>query len=287
LTTKRLGTLVQDIYSLFEKGHSPTEENLDIFASKCRDLVKHSLESTGKVRDVHIRMSNLGTPDRKLYYTIKAGSSKETRISEFKPSDLIKFVYGHLVEELLLLLVKEAGHSVTNEQEEISIDGVLGHRDCKIDGVPIDVKSASRFSFQKFSNGSLVTNDPFGYIAQISGYVQADNDKDGGFLAINKESGEIALLLIDPIDMIDIPKRIKTVREFLSKDTPPDKCYPDEPYGASGNRGLNKNCAMCPFKKSCWSDANNGTGLRAFQYSTYVDYLTTVAKTPSVSEVSV
>lgn len=280
---KSVKTVVEDIYSLFETGHKVSEESLDVFATKCKQLIKHSLESAGTKREPTLRMSNLGVPDRKLYYLLTLKEDSDTQ--EFQPPDLIKFLYGHIVEELLLLLVKEAGHLVTDEQEEISIDGVLGHRDCKIDNVPIDIKSASKFSFAKFNTGSLVKNDPFGYIAQISGYVQAKGDKEGGFLAINKESGEICLLLIDSMDMINIPKRIQHIREVLSKDVPPEKCYPDEPYGASGNRGLNKNCSMCHFKKRCWADANNGQGLRAFQYSNGVEYLTQVVKTPSVPEV--
>lgn len=284
VVTPRVDTVVEDIYDLFRQGHTPNEDYLNTFATKVKELVKHSLESAGKPRPSILRMSNIGTPDRKLWYTLKLDQSRN--VQNFAPKDLIKFLYGHLVEELLLLFVKCAGHTVSHEQEEVTIAGVPGHRDCKIDGVPIDVKSASKFSFAKFSKGSLKSNDPFGYIAQISAYTQAGGDDKGGFLAINKEDGELALLLIDPIDMINVEDRISSVKDILSKDTPPDKCFPDEPYGASGNMGLNTQCIFCPFKDRCWQDANNGQGLRKFKYAgDKVEYLTKVVRTPSVPEI--
>ena len=58
----------------------------------------------------------------------------------------IKFTYGHILEELLLLMTKTAGHK-TKMNEELEIEGVFGHQDCEIDGVVTDCKSASAYSF--------------------------------------------------------------------------------------------------------------------------------------------
>lgn len=156
-------------------------------------------------------MSNIGLPDLKLWYMM---NSTETRDFQYKGSTLIKFLYGDMLEQLLLLLIREAGHKVSHEQEELELEGIKGHRDCKIDGVPVDIKTASQWGFKKFSEGSLFKDDPFGYIGQLSAYIQAGGDKEGAFLAINKESGEIASLKITPIDTINAKNRIEHIKRL-------------------------------------------------------------------------
>jgi hypothetical protein len=76
-----------------------------------------------------------------------------------------KFLYGDTLEVLLLFLAKESGHEVTHEQYEVEADGVKGHTDAVIDGVPVDCKSASPSAYAKFENGQFVFDDPFGYIS--------------------------------------------------------------------------------------------------------------------------
>ena len=65
--------------------------------------------------------------------------------------------------------------------------------DCVIDGEVVDIKTASGFAFKKFRDGTLAEDDAFGYMAQLAGYEQAEGTKNGGFLALNKESGELAM----------------------------------------------------------------------------------------------
>jgi hypothetical protein len=243
------------------------------------------MESTGKWGEPTLRMSRIGVPDRKLWYEMHPDTSQEH--VEIDPATQIKFLYGHLLEELVLFLCKEAEHDVSGEQDELIIDDIVGHRDCKIDNVTVDVKSASRFSFQKFSTGSLHKDDPFGYIAQLSGYVQADPTSEdyGAFLAINKESGELTLLVIDEIDMIDAEQRVQDVKSLITEPTPPSsKCYPVRPIGKSGNEAVSIACTFCPHMKECWSDANDGKGLRSFKYSTRIEHLTKVVVEPKVEE---
>ena len=91
-----------------------------------------------------------------------------------QPSTFIKFLYGHLLESVAILLIKLSGHTVTDMQKEVEVDGIKGHMDCKIDGEVVDIKTASNFSFKKFSSGALVDDDPFGYMAQLAGYEEAE-----------------------------------------------------------------------------------------------------------------
>ncbi len=74
----------------------------------------------------------------------------------------MRFLYGHLIEEMVLALTKLSGHSVTDEQKQAEVEGIKGSMDCKIDGVLTDVKSASPYGFKKFKDGSLIDDDPFG-----------------------------------------------------------------------------------------------------------------------------
>ena len=47
---------------------------------------------------------------------------------------------------------------------------------------------------------------------------------------------------------------------------------------------LASGCVYCKFKNECWSDVNNGDGLRALKYSNGIKYFTTVMSTPNVLE---
>ena len=198
----------------------------------------------------------------------------------------IKFLYGHLLEEIVLMLVRMSGHKVTDEQKEVTVSGVQGHMDCIIDGEVIDIKSTSGFSFKKFKNGTLPEDDPFGYMAQIAGYEEGEGTNKGGCLAINKENGEIALLIPQEIDKPNIKYRIAKLKRELKLATPPALCYNPIPDGKSGNMKLPRGCVYCRHKIECHKDSNNGAGLRIFKYAKNLSFLTTVVKEPRVQEIT-
>ena len=283
---KTLDTLIQDIYSSLEglstgEALNISEEELDLTLSR----MKESILAWSKPREVdnsfRLRMSNIGRPLRQLWY--ESQSSSEPHV--VSGSTQIKFLYGHILEEIVLMLVRMAGHKVTSEQKEIDVDGIKGHMDCKIDGEVVDVKTASKFSFNKFKDGSLVNNDPFGYLAQLSGYETAESTNAGGFLVINKESGELCLFRPDDLEKPNVKEKIAKVKAAIAVDTPPDRCYAPIPEGKKGNMKLPSGCAYCPYKFECYSDANDGEGLRAFKYSNGPVYFTEVAVEPRVEEI--
>ena len=110
--------------------------------------------------------------------------------------------------------------------------------------------------------------------------------KEGAFLAIDKQSGALALLKLHDMEMINAKERVKKIRSFAEKSKPPvEKCYEDIPEGARGNRKLAIGCVFCPHKKDCWADANDGKGLRLFKYARGNRFLSHVAKTPEVEEI--
>lgn len=197
------------------------------------------------------------------------------------PKTYFKFLYGDLIEQIVLFLCKEAGHTVTDEQKEVEVDGVLGHIDAIIDGVVVDVKSASPYSYQKFKNNQIFEDDPFGYIPQISGYANVLTPTEApAFLAFDKVSGDICLTPVSTsiTQQFKPEDRIEHLKEVIKSPTPPPRCYTDEADGKSGNRKLGTGCSYCGFKSECWP------GLRTFIYSNGPRYLTHVTRTPDVYE---
>jgi hypothetical protein len=284
---KKLDTLVEDIYdklSVLSEGESLNidDKTIDAFGESMKEVL--SQWANPRPRDSGtLRMSNIGKPMRQLWYDMRSESKTTERI---KPSVFIKFLYGHLLEEVLLMLIKIAGHEVTDEQKEVSVSGIKGHMDCVIDGEVIDIKTASGFAFKKFYNKTLAEDDMFGYLPQLAGYEAAMGTNKGGFLAMNKESGELALYRPNSFDKPDIKKKIKTVKKLIKIDTPPELCYNPIPDGAAGNMQIARGCTWCRHKFECHSDANEGKGLRVFKYSNKYSYLTRVVKEPRVLEVT-
>ena len=285
---KNLNTLVEDIYdsiSVLNDGTAldVTEEDIDNFGNAMKDVLRNWSHPKERSSKNNLRMSNVGKPMRQLWYDLK--SEKEAQLP-LDSSVFIKFLYGHILEEVVLLLVKLAGHDITSEQKEVDIDGVKGHMDCKIDGEVIDIKTASGFAFKKFRDGTLIDDDPFGYMSQISGYEEAEQTNEGGFLALNKETGELALYIPEYLDKPNVKNKIKKIRNYLKFDEPPDRCYNSIPEGKKGNMKLPRGCVYCRHKNTCHKDANDGEGLRVFKYSNKLVYLTNVVVEPRVPEIT-
>lgn len=277
-TKKDLNTLVPDVYSLLQTGRECSEADTQEFGNSLAKLVQERLANYGKPRGRTLRMSNLGKPDRKLYYELRDQSVSQ---EVFDGHTLLKFLIGDIWESVLLFLAKQSGHEVTHEQAEVELDGIIGHIDAIIDGTVVDVKSASTFAFKKFKDGTLADDDPFGYIEQISGYATALGT-DGAFLAGDKQNGHIALLRVSKEDVaaIDIRSRIEHIKAVVASDDLPERCYSPKEMGKSGNLILDTGCSYCPFKQHCWADANNGIGLRTFIYSGGPVHFTHVEREP-------
>lgn len=228
-------------------------------------------------------MSNIGKPcERQLYYELNSPEESE----EFRPETFMKFMYGHLVEELVIFLAELAGHEVTGRQDEQEIENIKGHRDAIIDGVLVDVKSASSYSFQKFKEGRLKEDDPFGYIPQLQSYLhsgQTDEkikDKEKAcFLVVDKTLGHITLDVHEKDKETNWPEVYKAKKEMVVKEEPPERGFQPEPMGKSGNMMLPRTCSYCPFKFKCHP------GLRTFLYSYGPVYLTQVELEPRVPEI--
>lgn len=301
-------TLVEDIEKLLQDvidGDTPevSDEKFAEFGVNIALKLKNALTARNKKsrKTKTLYMSEYGRPcTRQLWYEIRPEffEQKET----LKPANLVKFLYGDILEEVVLVLAQLAGHDVTDEQKECEIelpDGwkLRGRLDAIIDGEIVDVKSTTTYGFKKFKEGTLAKDDPFGYIPQLIAYNEAvhgpRNIKKGhktSFLAIDKQLGHITRMTIyanedytEEAEEALANSRVKFV-EKLEGRNPPDRTFKDEPEGKSGNRKLCTSCSYCAHKHECWKDANGGKGLRTFVYSKGPVYLTHVEKEPKVSE---
>lgn len=275
---KSIETLVEDIYSTFN-GNPFSDDAIALFGQTLgRQLSSRITQERGTPT---LRVSNLSSPcSRKLWYSINQHEDAEPVGGPAR----FKFLYGDLLEELVLFLAEQAGHRVEAAQEEVDINGVKGHIDCIIDGRLVDVKSASPFGFKKFESNGLVSDDPFGYLGQINAYYYALKDDpritDKGivsFLAIEKVLGKLCLdsYITNEVNYDEL---VTDRRSELALSGPPDRAYGDVEDGKSGNRKLSVACSYCPFKRTCW------TGLRTFIYSNGPTFLTQVSREPKVPE---
>ncbi len=281
LQSKNLDTLVEDIYSkLAPLSNGGALDLDDSLIEEFGESIKKALKTWAipqRGGKTMLRMSNIGKPMRQLWFDLKNNKEEETSVSSYLP---IKFLYGHLLEEVLLFLVRLSEHKVEDEQKEVKVSGIKGHIDCKIDGEVVDIKTASSYAFKKFKAGTLRDDDPFGYMAQLAGYEESEKTDGGGFLVINKETGELTLYRPEELDKPNVKIRIRDIKDSLMLDTPPKEyCYDPVSEGKSGNMKLPRECTYCKHKVSCYPD------LRAFQYSKGLVYLTEVVNEPRVEEV--
>jgi hypothetical protein len=284
---KHISTIATDIKSLIAdisngKPANMTEENLDVFLQNIKEaMLAWNKPYNAEKYAGKLRMSILGKPSRQLWYDKFSPKDKKEENAGLN----LKFLYGHIIEHLVLYLAELAGHKIEDQQMKVEIDGVTGHIDSKIDGEICDVKSASSFSFKKFQTGEIVSDDPFGYLAQLSGYETANGTKDGGFLVVDKSTGDICFYKPDDMAKPNVKTLIKDLKNTLEQDTPPEKCYPYKEE-KNGNKTLAIGCQFCPHKWECHADANGGKGLRVFRYSNKDTILTEVIKLPKVDEVT-
>ena len=280
--SKQIETLVDDIYGLFGSEKEFDSYLSDRFGLMLAQTVQSRIGAKNKEGKGTLRMSNMGTPClRKLWYHVNIDIE---HAEPLPPYGRVKFLYGDILEELLLYLATEAGHSVEGMQDELEIDGIKGHRDAVIDGVVVDIKSASTRSFQKFKNHLTKEEDAFGYIPQLMQYLWASQDDPlvtdknrAAFLAIDKTLGHICVDIHES-DGVNYDNYVNFTRDAINSPNIPSRAFSDEPDGMSGNMKLCTQCSYCEWKKKCWP------GVRTYLYSGGPRYLTVVKKEPRVQE---
>jgi len=276
---KSIYTLIPDIQKLVERkdGWFNPELAEQFGKDVSRRLQKQFL---GPEKAPTLRLSQMGPKcPCALWHSIHSPGEAEA----LPPWAEIKFAFGHIHEALFIALAKAAGHEVTGEQDEISVDGVKGHRDCVIDGCVVDIKSTSSLAFKKFKERTIKSSDSFGYLEQLDAYLVGSLDeplvrvKDRAYdIAIDKTLGH--MVLYEHTLRSDIREKINTAKNIVAQPHPPRCTCGTIPDGKSGNIKLDIKASYSPFKHTCFPN------LRTFIYSDGPRYLTHVERLPDVPE---
>ena len=232
------------------------------FGEACKNALLKQFEDQRRNK-FEPRMSNIGRPLCQLQMEAK-GVKGEGQPYNVK----VRNTFGDMIEALAIFIMKSAGVNIKNEQKKVKYkfngNEIEGKQDVEIDEKIWDIKSASPYSFEKKfgeEGGFLevVKEDSFGYASQGFLYGESQNKKFGGWIAINKSTGEWTVCetpaMIEP-HKTEALKKAKDNFKAL-KDKVPFKRQDDDIAETfrgkpTGNRVLGFVCSYCPYKLPCW-----------------------------------
>ena len=232
------------------------------FGEACKSALLKQFEEKRKDK-FEPRMSDIGRPLCQLQMESK-GIKGEGQPYNVK----MRNTFGDMIEALAILIMKSAGVNITNEQKKLKYkfdgDEIEGRQDVEIDKKIWDIKSASPYSFEKkFGEAGgfneVVREDSFGYASQGFLYGESQSKEFGGWIAINKSTGEWTVCET-PASVEEHKKAALTSAKknykALKEGKPFKRCYDDvaETFRSkpTGNRILGFVCSYCPYKLPCW-----------------------------------
>ena len=232
------------------------------FGEACKNALLKQFEE-GRRDKFEPRMSNIGRPLCQLQMEAK-GVKGEGQPYNVK----MRNTFGDIIEALAILVMKSAGVDIKNEQKKVIYkfngDKIEGRQDVEIDGKVWDIKSASPYSFEKKFGESggfneVIREDSFGYASQGFLYGESQSKKFGGWIAINKSTGEWTVCETPASVDEHKQKALKLAEDnfkALKEGKPFKRCYSDvaETFRTkpTGNRVLGFVCSYCPYKLPCW-----------------------------------
>jgi hypothetical protein len=249
---------------------SRLEPLIEQFGEDCKAAMRKQFSNRGGYK---IRMSGVGRP------LCQQQLEKQGHVQDVAYNDIVKFATGDLLEAFAVLVMRAAGLKVVDEQKKCSLElageTVNGTLDVilEIDGQEEvwDIKTASPWSFEnKFSGRGVYDvikeDDPFGYVMQGHLYGESENKRFGGWIVINKSSGEWDFVEAPEEQsedrkayIADANKRVKAITEDAPFKVPfqsePEYVTIDRQKVETGNRLMPKTCSFCSFKSMCWKNA--------------------------------
>lgn len=234
-------------------------------------LNKQFNELNGKFR---LSMSSIGRPYCQLHM-------RKNGVKRLDPEYNLplKMLYGDIIEALMVVILKASGVKIQSEQEpvELKLDWgtgsvlIKGTLDLIIDDELWDVKSMSPWAFQhKSTYEDIKENDTFGYVPQLYLYGKAKGKPVGGWIAVDKSSGEVKCIEFPREQREEQEKALafatNNVKEIV-ENQPFRRSFEDVPElfrkKATGNRAIGKTCEFCDYKFSCWPNLIHSKALRS------------------------
>ena len=241
------------------------EADLEAWIDEAGEGFKASLrrQLTRKTEAPRLRMSNIGRPTCQLQMAMSG--EKEVR----KPYNfIVRMIHGDVIESVLEVLLKIAKTNITamKSKGEITVSNSLikGEDDLHIDDRVWDIKSCSPWAFiNKWSKGyaALKEGDSFGYLGQLYGYSEAQGKEPGGWVVVDKSSGEIAVVEaeMDAAEKARLEAKIAATVKAIESDLPFKRCFEpiDDKFGKNltGLKRLGTECGFCDYVNKCWPDA--------------------------------
>lgn len=245
-----------------EKSVAVDDVLIEEFGEMCKDAFRKQFTDKRET-EFRARMSNIGKPLCQLQME-KQGVEQESQPYNNK----MRNTFGDLIEALAVTLLKASNVNVTSTQKPVSYNlgnsKILGSYDIDIDDTIYDIKSASPWAFEhKFGDEggfkSIVDDDTFGYLSQGYLYSESENKRFGGWIVINKSTGEwlVTDTPAEDEEYKDIAiNKAKDNISALDEDKPFRRCFSDieETFRKvpTGNRVLGIVCSFCPYKFTCW-----------------------------------
>jgi len=240
---------------------SISEEVVNQFGESCKAALRKQFTDERK-KEFTLRMSNLGKNTCQLQAE-KLGVVPEDLPYNFK----IKMILGDLAEALVIVLLKSSGCNVQEEQTPVTltspVGSIKGTLDAVIDGM-VYIKTASPYAFAtKFQSADyLMKHDDFGYGTQGYGYALATGRPFGGWIVVEKSTGDIKVVEVDPDKDKQVEAQQVVLREIqattqtVTNSTEVVRCFDPEPElwykKPTGNYILGNECSWCAYKKHCW-----------------------------------
>lgn len=246
-----------------------------------------------KKEPFRLRMSNIGRPACQLQLDA-ANVEEQLPKNQMPYNHIMRMLLGDLSEVLVNLVLRLSdGVNITGSKNKVTWElgpgtVVEGEDDIEIDDKVYDVKSTSPWAYDnKWAKGweSLAADDSFGYIGQLIGYSTGQGKEPGGWIVLNKSTGEVCVVEFG-MPARDIQKAIDnyraTARLVRDKDAEFERCFEDieeEFYGKrTGNRRLPAVCGFCQYIRHCWPDAqlkpqtlSKAKNPRMYWYSVYTE----------------
>lgn len=210
-----------------------------------------------------LRMSNIGRPVCQLQMQ-KSGATPSRR----PPNHIIRMMIGDAVEIYTTLILRLANANITGGKDQVEFDiagtTIRGESDIDLDDAVWDVKSCSPWAYKnKWAKGwaGLRESDDFGYIGQLYGYSRGQGKKMGGWVVVDKSSGEVSFVEAQatPEEELEIKSGLENTISKVESDAPFERCFEAEEEffnrKPTGNKRLPMNCSFCDYKATCWPDS--------------------------------
>ena len=145
--SNNLEDIVDNIYKSLEplSEGSPislSDENIEKTVSDIKEALINWSRPSERNKNFALRMSNVGRPARQLWF-----ENKNPTENNITPSNQIRFLYGHLLEAIALMLARVANYEVTDEQKEIEVDGIKNQKALLMEASLLYLKIAENFVF--------------------------------------------------------------------------------------------------------------------------------------------